>query len=354
MNKNSNIANQLEEQKNKLAERITALHFANNEALEKRYGAAGKKRCFEDAVYHISFLTEALRLDFTEIYGQYIVWVSSMLKSRNIPDNDLMENIRYIQIAIEELFGKEVLTTVSPYMQKALDKLSQKQDPAYSFIQPDNPLKNEVEQYLTLLLNNKRKEAQALIDQLIANGTTVKSIYQYIFRVSQYEVGLLWQNNKITVAHEHFCTAATQLIMSGLYKYIFTNEKKGKMMLACSISGELHELGIRMVADFFEMDGWDTYYLGANMPAQQLEMALLEHKADLLAISVTLPTHISKAATLINNLRVNKQLDKLKILIGGYPFTQNPLLWQKVGADGFADTAENAITLANSIVEQYG
>jgi methanogenic corrinoid protein MtbC1 len=350
---NSSILKQLEEQKNNLAKRITVLHFANNEALEKRYGEAGKKRCFEDAVYHIDFLTEALRLDFTEIYGQYIVWVASMLKSRNIPASDLMENIKYIQVAIEEILGKEALDEVTPYMRKALDKLSQKQNLVNSFIQPDNPLRNEVEQYTALLLNSKRKEAAALIDELINNGTTVKSIYQHIFRVSQYEVGLLWQNNKITVAHEHFCTAATQLIMSNLYKYIFFTEKKGKLMLACSISGELHEMGIRMVADFFEMDGWDTYYMGANMPVQHLEMALIEHKADLLAISVTLLTHVSKAAALIQSLRANEKLKNLKILVGGYPFIENPQLWQKIGADGFADTAENAITLANSIVEQY-
>ena len=38
-------------------------------------------------------------------------------------------------------------------------------------------------------------------------------------------------------------------------------------MVATCIGGELHEIGIRMVADFFEMEGWDTYYLGANTPA---------------------------------------------------------------------------------------
>src|SRR5690606_1855997 len=116
--------------------------------------------------------------------------------------------------------------------------------------------------------------------------------YQHIFQPSQYEVGRLWQCNKITVAHEHYCTAATQLIMSGLYSYIFSADRIGKTLVACSISGELHELGIRMVTDFFEMDGWDTYYLGASMPDRQLIEALIEHNADVLAISVTLPTHV--------------------------------------------------------------
>ncbi|MDZ7776615.1 MAG: hypothetical protein U5L09_13885 [Bacteroidales bacterium] len=55
--------------------------------------------------------------------------------------------------------------------------------------------------------------------------------------------------------------------MSQLYPYIFNSQRVGKSMVAATVGGELHEMGIRMVADFFEMEGWDTWYLGANAPA---------------------------------------------------------------------------------------
>ena len=59
------------------------------------------------------------------------------------------------------------------------------------------------------------------------------------------------------------------------------------MVAACAAS-ELHEIGVRMAADFFEMEGWDTFYLGANTPAESVIRTLVERKADVLAVSATI------------------------------------------------------------------
>jgi len=189
-----------------------------------------------------------------------------------------------------------------------------------------------------------------LITGLVNNGEPIASVYDNIFKVTQQEIGLLWQNNMITVAHEHYCTAATQSIMSTLYPYIFTSEKKERKMVACSVSGDLHEIGIRMLSDLFEIDGWDTYYMGANMPEANIISALVEQNPQLLAISATMPFHITKVQSLIKTIRNNSSFDNIKIIVGGYPFTLAQDLWRKVGADAFAPDAKEAIKLANNMI----
>jgi methanogenic corrinoid protein MtbC1 len=318
----------------------------------EHYGAAGKVRCYEDAVFHLNFLAEAMTMNLPGMYANYILWAEAMLKSRNIPETDLHHNLEFVQQAIHDVLGAEFSAVTKEYVAAAKEKLKDKTEENVSYISDANPLKKEVETYLEYLLQGMRQEARLLISELIQEGVGIKEIYEYIFQVSQYEVGRLWQCNKITVAHEHYCTAATQQIMSGLYHHIFSAKRKGKTLVACSISGELHELGIRMVTDFFEMEGWDTYYLGANMPDEQLQEALMEYKADVLALSVTLPTQVSKAATLIKKIRENRILAGLKIMVGGYPFLTNPGLWQRVAADGFAKNATLAISRANELVNQ--
>lgn len=332
-----------------LATRITQLHFEKHPELLERYGPAGKERCFEDAVYHLEFLIEALKMDHREMYGNYILWAAAMLGSRNIPKSDLENNLQYLLESLQDELGKDLSDQVKPFIEHAQEKLNQKEAEPFSHITEDNPLKDEANRYLDYLLDGQREKARASIDELVQKGIPIKDIYQHIFQPTQYEVGRLWQCNKITVAHEHYCTAATQLIMAGLYSHIFSTKRKGKTMVACSISGELHELGIRMVTDFFEMEGWDTYYLGANMPERQLQEAVAEHKANLLAISVTLPTHLSKAAALIKRIKSNPALSELKILVGGYPFLQHPDLWKKIDADGFAENASQAIVVAEQL-----
>jgi len=105
---------------------------------------------------------------------------------------------------------------------------------------------------------------------------------------TQYEIGRLWQTNRISVAEEHYCTACAQFVMTQLYPYIFRSERNGRRMVATCVGGELHEIGVRMVADFFEMEGWDTYYLGANTPARDILDTIAKREADIVGISVTI------------------------------------------------------------------
>ncbi|WP_373523524.1 B12-binding domain-containing protein [Aquiflexum sp.] len=273
-------------------------------------------------------------------------------ESRNIPETDLLHNLDFVQKAIHEILGIQFSSSTEEYVIAAKEKLKESTQESVSYFTENNPLKSEAIAYLEYLLDGKRREGTLLITELIQQDVSIKDIYQHIFQDSQYEVGRLWQCNKITVAHEHYCTAATQQIMSGLYQHIFSSTRKGKTLVACSITGELHELGIRMVTDFFEMDGWDTYYLGANMPDNQLMEALIEHKADILALSVSLPIHVSKAVTLIKKIRGNNDFANLKIMVGGYPFLNNMNLWKKVGADAFAKNANQAVAFANELVNQ--
>ena len=338
------------EKSDELANRITSLHFEHNPGLINQYGEEGRNRCYEDAVFHLQFLAEALTMNLPDMYANYILWAATMLKSRNIPETDLHDNLNFVQKAIFEIMDSQFSAVSKEYIFAANEKLNEKAEEILSFITDDNPLKNEVNSYLEFLLLGKRQEAALLISELVQNGTSIKDVYQFIFQVSQYEVGRLWQCNKITVAHEHYCTAATQQIMSGLYQHIFSTKRKGKTLVACSISGEMHELGIRMVTDYFEMDGWDTYYLGSNLPDTHLQKYLKEYKADVLALSVTLPLHVSKAATLIKKIHDDKDFANLKIMVGGYPFLTNPNLWQKVAADAFAENADQAIQTANNLV----
>jgi methanogenic corrinoid protein MtbC1 len=221
---------------------------------------------------------------------------------------------------------------------------------AETFLRPDSPLDLYAERYLSFLLQGDRQKAQQLVHGLVKQNYGIPDIYEHIFQATQYQIGFLWQTKKITVAHEHYCTAATQLIMSTLYAHIFDSPKKGRKFLACAVSDDLHEMGIRMISDMFELDGWDTYYMGANMPDVHILTAINEQQPDVIGISATMPSHVGKAAALIEKVRSACNPAKFKILVGGYPFSLEPLLWNRIGADGSAKDAKEAVRLANNIL----
>jgi MerR family transcriptional regulator, light-induced transcriptional regulator len=212
-------------------------------------------------------------------------------------------------------------------------------------------LQKEAKDYLNSLLKADRVAASQIIKTILEKGINVKDIYISIFQASQHEIGRLWQTNRINVAQEHYCTAATQVIMSQLYPYVFNTKKNGHRLVATCVNGEFHEFGIRMVADFLEMEGWDTYYLGANTPVKSLLESLGKYKAEVLCISATLNSNVRAISEVVTSVRTSADASKIKILAGGRPFNLAPDLWWKIGADGYAADAQESISKSLALLK---
>ncbi|MCX7787440.1 MAG: cobalamin B12-binding domain-containing protein [Spirochaetes bacterium] len=119
------------------------------------------------------------------------------------------------------------------------------------------------------------------------------------------------------------------------------------MLVAC-IGKELHEIGARMVADFFELEGWDSYFIGANTPSESILQTVSDRRPDVVGLSVTLTVHLSELRSLVPRLKAINPVPK--ILVGGYPFNLAPTLFKRVGADGYGADAESAVLVANKLV----
>ena len=105
-----------------------------------------------------------------------------------------------------------------------------------------------------------------------------------------------------------------------------------------------------MLADIFELDGWDTHFLGANMPKPGIIKLITDIHADVLAISATITANVPHVAELIAAVRATPECQSIKIVVGGYPFRLSQNLWQTVGADGFAADADSACSTINELV----
>src|SRR5947208_2720790 len=90
-----------------------------------------------------------------------------------------------------------------------------------TLLEGDDPLTELARQYLRALLAGERQGASRLILDAVKAGVPVRDIYLHVFQRCQQEAGRLWQVNRLTVAQEHYATAATQLIMAQLYPHVF-------------------------------------------------------------------------------------------------------------------------------------
>ena len=346
-------AESLSSKKAEIAGATVEREFALRPDLGARYGAVGRQRSLEDAQYHLSYLSAAIHAERAELFCDYIAWAKVLLLSRGVPPDVLAHHLVLMREQVCDALPGEVATVASAMLDRSLMELPGMPVEVPTFLDKSAALAEFAREYIDLLLAGERQLASQLVLAKAHAGTPVSQIYLEVFQPVQRELGRLWQMNLISVGQEHYCSAATQMAMSQLYPLLFDGTKRALSMVATCVSGDLHEIGVRMLSDFFELDGWNTYYVGASMPAGAIVQALVERQAQILAISATIATHLPNVAALISDVRANPACSGVKILVGGYPFNQAPGLWQEVGADGYARDAQQAVALARSLLPAH-
>jgi methanogenic corrinoid protein MtbC1 len=118
----------------------------------------------------------------------------------------------------------------------------------------------------------------------------------------------------------------------------------GKKALVVCPPDELHEIGPRMVADFFTICGFKVVFVGANTPRASFLSAVSLEKPDYLAVSVTNFYHLVATRTLVAEAKARHPA--VKVVVGGKAFKSNPEKALEFGADFHLDTFQDIERLA--------
>jgi methanogenic corrinoid protein MtbC1 len=205
--------------------------------------------------------------------------------------------------------------------------------------------------YLQAVLAGSRREAMEIVDAAVRAGVGVRPLYLEVFQPVMREIGRLWQENRITVADEHLATAITQAAMARLYDPVFAaGAAPGPLLVAACADQERHELGLRMVCDLLEMEGWDTVFLGASVPVEDLVRMVLERKPEAVALSASITPHIARVREAIAGIRTAVPEGGPVIVVGGRAFADDPALAGRLGADL---TARDAVEATERLKERF-
>jgi methanogenic corrinoid protein MtbC1 len=127
------------------------------------------------------------------------------------------------------------------------------------------------------------------IERILEKGYQEKGIlrlYKETITPLLIRMGELWQLSTLNISHEH-------LFSNTLRKFIIvkTNEVKAEKQLNKSVlifltKGEHHEIPILFYNYFLKSFGWDSIYLGANVPTEDLRLAIIQKNPDLVFTSM--------------------------------------------------------------------
>lgn len=197
--------------------------------------------------------------------------------------------------------------------------------------------------FLDALLQGSRRTVLGVVDAARAGGLDLRTLYLDVFQPALREIGRLWQENRISVADEHLATAITQMAMSRLYDDLFrAGAADGPVLVAACADRERHEVGLRMICDLLECEGWDTVFLGASVPVEDLVAMVALRQPAVVALSAATAPHLERVRETILALRAVEGPRRPVIAVGGRVFSEAPELAVRLGADLTASDAGDA------------
>ncbi len=142
-------------------------------------------------------------------------------------------------------------------------------------------------------------------------------------------LGDRWQAREAAVWEEHLLTSAVRTAIDALYPRVLAAKSKVEPLpltvaLFCPPE-ETHDVGLRMLADRFDLRGFRTVYVGAMTPFEQMVMCARETGADVVCLSAS--THFQRTVLHHGVNLLRSALPGVRIVVGGPAFARSSEGW---------------------------
>jgi DNA-binding transcriptional MerR regulator len=232
-----------------------------------------------------------------------------------IAPNRTATNIRfYSDEDLKKIINVSLLNNngikISKIADMSLDDMNRK---VLQLSELNNDVMVHIDQLVVAMIDMEEELFEKILNNLILRYSFEKSITEIIYPFLE-KIGILWQTHNITPAHEHFISnLIRQKIIVALDGLPLPSKSARKILLFLP-EGEMHELSLLFYHFLTRKSGYRTYYLGQNVPHEDLISVYSTHQPDILLSSITSVPNTPVEDYL---LRLTKDFPLSPILVSG-------------------------------------
>lgn len=303
-----------------------------------------EKICREDMTQNLRYLACAVEAGEFTLLRAYLLWLRDIFEKRGIPVQHLVESLALLPQELARFLEPDTLAAYRDYAERGMALL----ETPWDQIPADEPARPgpEALRYLETILSGNRREAQALITELTDSGRGYVDLVADVIQPAMVELGRLWQGNTISVAQEHLATAITQNILAHCLMYSETASPMLSSAVFACVEGNRHNLGLLIIADVFELEGWATHFLGADTPLDSLMAYIRQEDPDLVGLSISLPQHVLQVKRIVEEIRAEGHDSRPVILVGGHFADKLSPLLLDYGVDAVCGSVRDCLRYA--------
>lgn len=199
------------------------------------------------------------------------------------------------------------------------------------------------------ILTGKLNIAKEVINEAIAENIDPHLIINNYMSRAMEDIGKRFEEGKAFVPELLMAARAMKGALDLLKPQMkgAASHSLGKVVIG-TVKGDLHDIGKNLVASMLEGCGFEVINLGTDISSEKFINALKENQAQILCLSALLTTTMNYMQEVIKALEENGLRSQVKVMVGGAPVSES--FARQIGADGYSDNANAAVTLAKSLL----
>ena len=203
------------------------------------------------------------------------------------------------------------------------------------------------------LQRGRAKAIPALIQSALDEGIPADVILKEGLLAGMDVVGEKFKTGDVYVPEVLVAARAMNAGVGVLKPYLAAAgvEAAGKVCIG-TVQGDLHDIGKNLVKMMLEGKGLEVIDLGTDVSPETFVNTAIEQNCQIICCSALLTTTMGVMEDVVKLAEEKGIRDHVKIMIGGAPVTQSYA--DEIGADGYSDNANAAVTLARKLITQVG
>ena len=122
---------------------------------------------------------------------------------------------------------------------------------------------------------------------------------------------------------------------------------KGQVVIG-TVQGDVHDIGKNIIKMMFEVAGFTVHDLGRDVPLEKFVEEQMRTDSDIVALSAMMTTTMMGMKKVVEMIK--EKNPNVAIMLGGAPVTKD--VTELFGADGYADSAGNAVQEAIKMISR--
>lgn len=199
------------------------------------------------------------------------------------------------------------------------------------------------------VLDGDQQAALVAVEASLTAGVPAGEILQDGMIAAMEEVGRLFEEGDYFVPEMLVAARAMKSGLTILEPHMTDDavESKGKVILG-TVEGDLHDIGKNLVAMMLQGAGFEIVDVGTDVSPEEFVEVVKVEQADLLGLSALLTTTLPSMEATLQAIADAGLRSQIKVLVGGAPVTADYAT--RIGADGYAADASQAVTMAKQLV----